>query len=197
VGVEAMIKRTSVKTKPQLHPGPVSYMLVALKSPTFVVAFIAALTFAVILSTGLSVLAADQEGIPQDLAVDSQQFQFQETGATKEIKEIRFEITAEGKEKVLFVLNGFFPPDTFVLEGERPRTVCDFYDTLLGEGIGRCIEVNGRFIQQIRSGVYGGEKPKVRIVLDLIPNKNYDIEQTFLKKEHLYTLVVMEKGFKP
>jgi len=124
------------------------------------------------------------------------QFQKKQTGATeisKEVREIRVEIAPGGEEKVFFLLNGFYPPKYFVLEGDRPRVACDFYGAWLGKDIGRCIKVNGRLIQQIRTAIYGGENPKVRIVLDLVPGKNYKVDQVFYKKDNLYLITVKEE----
>jgi len=188
-----MSRFTSVKEKPLLYHGPESYRFMGPKFFVIVVVVTAFVSLAIVFFEEFSVLADEHKVISQNLAIDSQEDQPLSTGTAKKIRGIRFEVMREGEEKVFLMLNGFFPPDAFVLQGERPRAVCDFYDTGLGEGIGRCIEVNGRFIQQIRTGVYGGEKSKVRIVLDLVPGKNYEVEQIFFRKENLYTLVVKPK----
>ena len=124
--------------------------------------------------------------------VESNQNQTDGAGVSKEVKKIRFEFAPGGEEKVFFLISGFYPPKYFALEGDRPRVACDFYGARLGKGIGRCIEVNGRLIQQIRTAVHPGKNPKVRIVLDLVPGKNYDVEQVFYKKENLYVITVKE-----
>jgi hypothetical protein len=115
------------------------------------------------------------------------------TKVIKEVREIRFESAEGGEEKVFFLVNGFYPPRRIVLEGDRPRIACDFYGARLGKGIGHCIKVNGRLIQQIRTAVHPGENPKIRVVLDLVPGKNYDVEQIFYKKENLYVIIVKEE----
>jgi len=108
----------------------------------------------------------------------------------KTVKEIRADLTAGGEEKVLVSLNGFYPPETFVLEERIPKIVCDFPDTVLGKGIKHPIEVNGKFIQRIRIGFHEGSASRLRIVLDLVPDQEYVVERTFFQKENLYILTV-------
>jgi hypothetical protein len=115
------------------------------------------------------------------------------TEIDKEVREIRVELAEGGEEKVFFLVNGFYPPRRLALEGDRPRIACDFFGARLGKGIDRCIKVNGRLIQQIRTAVYQGKNPKVRVVLDLVPGKNYEVEQIFYKKENLYVITVKEE----
>jgi len=188
-----MSKFTSVKEKLRLYSGPESYRFMGPKFFVIVGVVTAFVFLAIVFFDDFSVLADEHKVMSQDFAMESQEDQPLNTVTIKKIRGIRFEVMKEGEENVFLMLNGFFPPDTFVLQGERPRAVCDFYDTGLGEGIGRCIEVNGMFIKQIRTGVYGGEKSKVRIVLDLVPGKNYEVEQIFFRKENLYTLIVKPK----
>ncbi|MBW1767131.1 MAG: SH3 domain-containing protein [Deltaproteobacteria bacterium] len=112
--------------------------------------------------------------------------------ASKEIKEIRFEMTPEGEEKVIFLLSGYYPPHTFTKKGGKPRVVCDFYDIRLARGVQRHIPVNGSIIQRIRIGFHRGPEPKLRVVLDLVPHQEhyYKIQPMFFKKENLYILIL-------
>ena len=112
------------------------------------------------------------------------------SGMLKEVKEILVDITPQGEEKVIFKLNGFYPPEMFPLEGDRPRIVCDFLDIHLNSRIACPIEVNGRLIKRIRAAHYKGAEPKTRIVLDLVSEMDYEVGQYFFKDEQLYTLVV-------
>lgn len=117
----------------------------------------------------------------------------QENSAAKEIKEIRADVSPEGEEKVIIVLSGFYPPDTFVLEESVPKVVCDFFGVRLGSEISRQIPVNGGLIQKIRVGVHEeGAESKIRVVTDLRSDRDYEVEQVFFKKENIYTLT-----FKP
>ncbi len=58
------------------------------------------------------------------------------------IKEIQVDITSE-EEKIVFVLSGYHPPETFVIEEAIPKVVCDFAGLSLDSGIRRQTEVNG------------------------------------------------------
>ena len=70
--------------------------------------------------------------------------------------------------------------------------VCDFFSASLGSGISDQIKVKGRLVQQIRTGVYGGPKPKVRVVVDLAPQVDYNVQPIFFRDRRLYMLI-----FKP
>ena len=106
------------------------------------------------------------------------------------IKTITSKIVSENRETVAFELNGFYPPETFVLKGERPRVVCDFLNTRIDDNIGDRIESEGSLIKGIRVAPYGGVAARVRIVLDLSRDRHYEIDQTFYKKENIYLVTV-------
>jgi len=108
----------------------------------------------------------------------------------KEVKEIRVDKTPEGEEKITFVLSGFYPPKTFVSEEDSPKIVCDFPEARASEHIKQTIPVNGTYLKKIRVGIHEGPPSKLRVVLDMVPNKNYSVKQTFFKKENLYTLTL-------
>ena len=103
---------------------------------------------------------------------------------------IRFEKTSSAEEKVFFTLNGFYPPGIFSLKGKKPRIVLDFFNAQLENPPNRLIETNGDFIQAIRIGFHSSPKPKIRIVLDLVPNQTYNVQQVFFRKENIFLIVV-------
>jgi len=113
--------------------------------------------------------------------------------AIREIKAIRPEVAAKDVAKVIFELNGPFPPQTMIVEGEKPRVVCDFFDAGLASDIDDSIEVNNGIVEKIRTGVHKWPKSKVRVVLDLTPERNYEVDQFFFEKENYYVLVVKAK----
>lgn len=113
--------------------------------------------------------------------------------ATREIKAIRPEVAAKDVAKVIFELNGPFPPETMIVEGEKPRVVCDFFDARLASDIGDSIEVNNGIVEKIRTGMHKWPKSKVRVVLDLVPERNYEVDQIFFEKENYFVLVVKAK----
>jgi hypothetical protein len=105
------------------------------------------------------------------------------------LKSIRFEKSSDA-EKVLFELNGFYPPEVFGLKGDQLRVVCDFKKVNLEKSLPKVMETNGTFILRIRVGIYPPPDLKVRVVLDLVPHKNYDIEQTFFQKDTTFVLII-------
>ena len=106
------------------------------------------------------------------------------------IKEIEYIMTPEGEEMVTFQLSGNYPPKTFSLAGERPKVISDFYGARLGEGVERYLKVDGDLIQQIRIGVHKGSRSKIRVVLDLVSDNEYEIRPVFFEDDNLYTLIV-------
>ena len=90
-------------------------------------------------------------------------------------------------------LNGFHPPQVSAAEGAPPRIICDFPEVGLEKKVPKVLPVNGKYITQVRVGLHTQPVPKVRIVLDLVPEHNYDVEQFFYQKENLYTLVVKKR----
>jgi hypothetical protein len=87
------------------------------------------------------------------------------------LKSISFDKSSD-TEKVLFELNGFYPPEVFGLTGDHPRVVCDFKKVNLEKALTKVLETNDIFIRRIRVGIYPSPDPKVRVVLDLAPHKN-------------------------
>ena len=109
-------------------------------------------------------------------------------------------ITAIGADKseknmetVKVDIDRVFVPETFVLEGEKPRIVCDFFGATLHPDVAKEIVVNGQYIEKIRIGAYENPERKLRIVLDLKVGKDYEVQQVFFEKESLYSLSVLEK----
>jgi SH3-like domain-containing protein len=112
----------------------------------------------------------------------------------QEIKEIEYVMTPEGKEMVTFLLNGYYPPETFSDLGNTPTVICDFFNARLGKGVKRSFKVNGDCIYRIRTGIHIGSRLKVRVILDLVPNQTYDIRPVFFKEDNLFVLIVKKTG---
>ena len=106
------------------------------------------------------------------------------------IRDIRIDLSPDGAEKAIFELSGFHPPETFVLEETTPKIVCDFYDLSPGKDMRRRIDVGGTLIQRIRTGMHSGDRPKLRVVVDLASNQDYEVEQVFYKQQNLYILTI-------
>ena len=110
-----------------------------------------------------------------------------------ELREIRFEKGKDGEERVLFVLNGDHPPKSFAIEGKRPRLVCDFIGLRLDKKVKNLIKVDGGLIEAIRVGIHSSPVPKIRVVLDLQPDQDYEIRQAFFVDKNIYAVVLRLK----
>ncbi len=77
-----------------------------------------------------------------------------------------------------------------VIEGEVPRVVCDFPAARLAPGVKQNLPVKTGVVKRIRVGVHKGQKPKVRVVLDLKDGQSYAVEQFFFEKENYYAIMV-------
>ena len=90
---------------------------------------------------------------------------------------------------VFFEINKYNLPTIFGIEGDKPRVVCDFADAEMSAKVKDDIFVRGKFVHRVRTARH--EEPhKVRTVLDLVPNKNYDLQQVFIKDENVFIIIV-------
>ena len=117
-----------------------------------------------------------------------------EIASDSELREIRFEKGKDGEERVLFVLNGDYPPKTFAIEGKRPRLICDFFGVRLYKKVKHLIKVDGALIKTIRVGIHLSLAPKTRVVLDLRPDQDCEIRKAFFFDEKIYAVVLRLKG---
>lgn len=104
------------------------------------------------------------------------------------LKGIRVEAGKNNEEKIFFIFQGFEPPKTFFTRTGSTRIVCDFPNTRLGKGIKQKNEVNGQLIQNIRTGLHN-DNEDARIVFDLVPEQEYELEHIFVKGQ-VYMLIV-------
>ena len=107
------------------------------------------------------------------------------------ILDISFDDSSSKGEMVLFRLNKFSPPIVSVIEKENPRVLCDFMETNMNPSVLKSIEANGKYIERIRAARHDDPK-KVRVVLDLLPNRDYDLQQVFFRNDNLFVLIVNE-----
>ncbi len=105
---------------------------------------------------------------------------------------IRFDNSTGKGEMVQFLLNGFYPPKIYAIEKGVPRIVCDFKNTTLAKSIPNIIKADGRFIKSIRTGKHNNPD-KIRVVIDLMPNNHYDLEQIFFKEDKMFVIIVNTK----
>jgi hypothetical protein len=90
---------------------------------------------------------------------------------------------------VLFKLNGFFPPSVAGEEAGAPRVVCKFPGTRLAATVVKDQKSQGRFVDRIRV-VQSADNNQLEVVLELVPNKNYDLQQVFFKEDNLFVVIV-------
>ncbi|MEN8190281.1 MAG: AMIN domain-containing protein [Thermodesulfobacteriota bacterium] len=109
------------------------------------------------------------------------------------LKQISFDASSNKGEMVLFKLNDFHPPLVFGVEEGLPRVVCDFMNARLEPEVIKLINAKGEFVDKVRTAVHKNPD-KIRVVLDLVPNKNYDLQQVFFKEDNLFVIIVNSYG---
>lgn len=113
--------------------------------------------------------------------------------AEPELESIKFDPSSPKGEMIMFKLNGFHPPAVHGVEEGIPRVICDFNNTKLGSAAKKQIKTNGQHVKVIRTSVT--KKPeKVRVVIDLEPNRSYDLQQVFFKDDNLFVIIVNTIG---
>ncbi|MCF8055357.1 MAG: AMIN domain-containing protein [Desulfocapsa sp.] len=105
------------------------------------------------------------------------------------LSNVTFENTSNKGEMVLFKLNGFYPPVVSGEEDENPQVICDFTGTRLGDGVVKELASNGDYIRRVRIEQLN-EPDLIRVTLDLVANKNYDLQQVFFKEDNLFVIIV-------
>lgn len=105
------------------------------------------------------------------------------------LESIKFDPSSAKGEMVLFKLNGFHPPAVHGVEEGIPRVICDFNNTTMTGETKRLIKTDGKYVKAIRTSKT--KKPeKVRVVIDLEPNRSYDLQQVFFKDDNLFVIIV-------
>lgn len=113
------------------------------------------------------------------------------SAAVPQLLDISFDDSSNRGEMVLFHLNDFYPPTVSAIEKENPRVLCDFNNMSLAEGVRENIVAGGTFVKNIRAEKFKNPD-KVRIVLELSPERDYDLQQVFFKNDNLFVLIVNE-----
>jgi len=115
------------------------------------------------------------------------------SGSSRKILKIVPDLTSPPAEMITIVLTGFFPPETQVIEGKTPKIICDFPNVLMERTIKRMIPINGKYVLQVRTGIHPQPEPKSRVVIDLVPSHDYEVEQLFYEKDNRYSMIIREK----
>jgi len=108
-----------------------------------------------------------------------------------QLLEISFDNSSNKGEMVIFRLNDFYPPTVSAIEEETPRVFCDFMDMQLASDVREVILAKGKYVERIRTARHGNPD-KIRVVLDLAPDRDYDLQQVFFKNDNLFVLIVNE-----
>jgi len=103
--------------------------------------------------------------------------------------DVSFENTSNKGEMVLFKLNGFYPPTVSGQEEGTPLVICDFVGTRLGEEVIKEQETRGEFVERV-SVEQVDDTDSIRVTLQLVPNKDYDLQQVFFKEDNLFVIIV-------
>jgi len=111
------------------------------------------------------------------------------SSTTPLLSSITFDKSSNRGEMVLFKLNEFYPPVVFGIEEELPRVVCDFIDTTMTSSVPAVLKCDGQFVKAVRTGAHKNPN-KIRVVLDLSPHNNYDLQQVFFKEDNLFVLII-------
>jgi hypothetical protein len=111
--------------------------------------------------------------------------------AGPQLLNVTFDDSSNKGEMVLFHLSGFHPPTVSAVEKDNPKVICDFSGVDLGKGVEENIIAKGKYVERI-SVAKQGKSDKIRVVLNLSPNRDYDLQQVFFKKDNLFVLIVNE-----
>lgn len=105
------------------------------------------------------------------------------------LSEVTFENTSNKGEMVLFKLNGFYPPEVSGQETGTPSVTCVFAGTRIGPELIQEQTPQGKFINSILVEQEGDSAP-IYVTLQLVPDKNYDLQQVFFKEDNLFVIIV-------
>lgn len=117
----------------------------------------------------------------------------QETALPPVLQSISFDNSTGQGEVIKFQLSGFYPPKISVIEKGAPRVVCDFKNTILAASVTDIINPDSQFIKSIRVGKHTNPD-KIRVVIDLKPDNNYDLRQIFFKEDEKFVLIINSTG---
>ncbi len=110
---------------------------------------------------------------------------------TPQLLDISFDDSSNRGEMVLFHLTAFHPPTVSAVEKDNPRVLCDFSGMELGKGVEENIAAKGKYVERISTSKQS-QPDKIRVVLNLSPNRDYDLQQVFFKNDNLFVLIVNE-----
>jgi hypothetical protein len=96
------------------------------------------------------------------------------------VKSIRHKVLPEGKEVLLVEFDRFYVPAVYNIEGDAPMIIMDVTRTSSMKKEWSNIRTDGTLIKKIRVNL-NRTADILRIVLDMTPDKDYDIKPIFYK----------------
>lgn len=108
-----------------------------------------------------------------------------------QIKKISFDDSSNRGEMILFHLNDFFPPTVAAIEKGPPRVICEFADAKVAPDIETDLATDGRYVKRVVATQNTGSAG-VRVVLELVSGKDYDLQQVFFKNDNIFVLIVKD-----
>ena len=107
------------------------------------------------------------------------------------VRNIYVKFEPAGHEKVFIDFSREAAPEISSIGGKDPRIVVDIKNVLsIRQGIKK-IDVQGKLIRQIRSNLDLASR-RLRIVVDLAPSRNCEVEPVFYKTEKIYMIDISE-----
>ena len=139
-------------------------------------------------------VAAETEKAEENTAPASLSAAPESAAAKNLIKAMRIVAGSSREERIVFSLDGVPPPKMFLLDGDPVRLVCDFFGAQIMDDVPRDIETRGRLIQRVRTGIHETPERKIRVVVELVSGRDYEIDEYFHPKESSYELFVRPAG---
>ena len=104
---------------------------------------------------------------------------------------VTFDNSSQRGEMVLFHLNDFYPPTVSAIEKNDPKVICEFNEMVVDPDLERNLYANGKFVEKILTTTTTAPD-RVKVTLELSPERDYDLQQVFFKNDNLFVLIVNE-----
>jgi hypothetical protein len=110
------------------------------------------------------------------------------------ISGVRIDTGDPAEERLVVSLEGAPAPQIFLIDGDPVRLVCDFLGADMALAVPPSLRSGGRMIRQVRVAAHADPEKKVRIVLELSPGREYEVDEYFRSEESIYELIVRPAG---
>ena len=74
------------------------------------------------------------------------------------------------------------------MEEGKPQVICEFKNLEVAPSLQGPLGIRGKLVQSVR--LDKGEGGKVRVFVELAPDKHYDLQQVFFKEENFFVLMI-------